>query len=293
MVTLREKVEIRDLLKAYCERYESQNRAAASLKGISAGTVSQILNDKWELISDEMWNGLQAQLTTGSSAAKGGWQVVETSVFNDVYFALKNAQSESAVTWVVSAAGSGKTETAQLYLRENRNVYYLLCDNDMRKYDFVRELARAIGIKVREGERIRTLMMEKIIPRLSEKNCPLLIFDEGDKLSDNILYYFITIYNKLKEKTGIVFLSTSYIKRRMATGINYDKMGYQEISSRIGQKFFDTATNNANDVFAICKANGVVDEHTIDRIIKDAEQYKFDLRRVYKRVKAELAKKGN
>jgi hypothetical protein len=39
-------------LQAYCERYESQKRAANSLKGVSAATVSQMLSGKWELIAD-------------------------------------------------------------------------------------------------------------------------------------------------------------------------------------------------------------------------------------------------
>ena len=287
-MNLREKELIRDLLREYVSRFSSQNKATASLNGISAGTVSQILNSKFENISDEMFRGLWAQVSAGKPA--GDWQIVETPLFKDVYFALSNAQEQSDVTWVIAPAGSGKTVTAQSYIREHKNVYYLLCDEDMKKGDFVRELAQAIGIKVSRGKRIREILM-LIISELSEQDSPLLIFDEGDKLSDNVLYYFITLYNRLKDKAGIVFLSTSYMQRRMHSGIQYDKKGYQEIESRIGRKFYQAEPVTANDIYAIARANGVSDDATLSRIIKDAEACKFDLRRVYKKVNAENRKR--
>jgi hypothetical protein len=286
-MTLEEKENIRELLREYVARYPSQNRATASLKGISAGTLSTILNGNFERISDEMLRSLRAQITTG--APSDGWNVVETPLFKDVYFVLNNAQERSDVTWVVAPAGSGKTLTAQTYIRSHRNCYYLLCDEDMKKSDFIRELAQACGLKINRCKRIREILM-MIIDELSEKPSPLLIFDEGDKLSDNILYYFITLYNRLKDKTGIVFLSTSYMKRRMQTGIQYDKRGYQEIESRIGRRFYDAEPVTANDVYAIAKANGIADEPTLARIIRDAEDCRFDLRRVYRKVNAEKRK---
>jgi hypothetical protein len=287
-MTVQEKEAIRDLLKEYCGRYPSQNKAAASLNSVSPGTVSMIINSKFDNISDEMFRNLRAQISTGT--APGEWVFVETPLFKDVYFALKDAQESSDVTWVIAPAGSGKTVTAQTYIREHKNVYYLLCDEDMKKGDFIRELAQAVGLKVKSGKRIREILM-LIIDELSGMDSPLLIIDEGDKLSDNILYYFITLYNRLKDKTGIVFLSTSYMQRRMQTGLNYDKKGYQEIDSRIGRKFYQAEPITPNDIYSIARANGIADDATLSRIVKDAETCKFDLRRVYKKVNAENKKR--
>ena len=49
-----DKQGIVDRLREYCGRYESQNKAAASLKGVSAATISQMINGNWDLIKDEM-----------------------------------------------------------------------------------------------------------------------------------------------------------------------------------------------------------------------------------------------
>lgn len=50
-LTNEQKNEIREMLQAYVGRYPSQTKAANSLTGISAGTVSTILNGRYESIS--------------------------------------------------------------------------------------------------------------------------------------------------------------------------------------------------------------------------------------------------
>lgn len=47
-LTNEQKDEIRLLLQNYVARYPSQNKAANSLVGISAGTLSTILNGRYE-----------------------------------------------------------------------------------------------------------------------------------------------------------------------------------------------------------------------------------------------------
>lgn len=75
-------------------------------------------------------------------------------------------------------------------------------------------------------------MLEYAISMIAFLNNPLIIFDEGDKLTDSVFNYFISIYNRLEGHSGIVFFSTDYIKRRMENGLRYNKKGYKEINSR-------------------------------------------------------------
>lgn len=287
MISEEKKKEIRDLLAAYCERYGSRNSAAMSLNNVSASTVSSILNGKWENISDDMWKSVRRQVTDSSNAAD--WQIVETPTFVDVTFCLKNAQDGRGVTWLTAPAGSGKTTAAEVYRAENKDVIYVLCDEDMKKSDFANELGRAAGMRINTQKRAREKIMQ-VIDFIHEMDNPLVIFDEGDKLSDNILNYFITIYNHLRGKAGIVFLSTNYMQRRMELGLRYNRKGYQELESRIGRKFYESETPGGNDVHAICRANGITDTRTISAIMKDASLCNFDLRRVVKKVRAERKK---
>ncbi|MGL4332114.1 MAG: ATP-binding protein, partial [Bacteroidales bacterium] len=145
-------------------------------------------------------------------------------------------------------------------------------------------LSRAIGLgQTDKSTSTRKLLMD-IIDELVTMDAPLIIFDEGDKLPDRTLQYFITLYNQLEDRCGMIFLSTNYMKRRMTYGLQYNKQGYQEIDSRLGRRFFDVEETNASDVWMICQANGLTDEKTIKAIIEETQSCGYDLRRVKKAV---------
>ena len=278
-LTTNEKKQIQECLRLYVSKYPSQNKAALSLTGTSSATVSSILQSKWENISDEMWRNLASQLGTTSG---NDWQVVETKAFQEMTLVMKDAQAVKNVTWIVGEAGCGKTTTARLYATEHNEVFYILCSEDMKKSDFVREIARRIGQRT-EGYSIRELL-DRIIDDLIQMQAPLLLFDEADKLPERVFHYFIDLYNRLEDKCGIVFFSTSYIKRRMTMGLRYNKCGYNEIHSRIGRKFYELEPTAPHDVYAVCMANGVTNKSRISEVVKDAEAYDFDLRRVKKNI---------
>lgn len=278
-MTQKDKEQIRESLRVYVSKYPSQNKAVGSLKGTSAGTVSCILSGKWENISDAMWRKVREQV---SFVREQEWQIVETGAYQEITYALTDAQDSCNVTWVVGEAGSGKTTTAKVYADEHREVFYLLCSEDLHKGEFVREIARIIGIRG-EGYTVRELWKE-ILARLIQMNAPLLIFDEADKLTESVFHYFISLYNKVEDKCGVVFLSTDYIKKRVRNGLRHEKPGYKEFYSRIGRKYFEIDDTTPNDVYAICTANGLTERKDIEEVLRDAEDSDYDLRRVKKSV---------
>lgn len=274
-----EKDAIRESLQAYVAKYPSQTKAAGSLKNISVGTVSNILNGLYERISDDMFRNVASQVRNINAP---GWQVVETGAYQEITGVLSDAQRWRNVTWVVGEAGCGKSTTSRVYRQEHKEVFYVLCSEDMKKGDFVREIARTVGIRT-EGCNIRevwSLILDDII----QMDAPLLVFDEADKLTEPVFHYFISLYNKLEEKCGVVFLSTDYIAKRISNGLKYQKPGYKEFYSRIGRKFYELEPTDANDVYTICTANGVTEKKDIDRVIKEAAGCDFDLRRVKKSI---------
>lgn len=280
-LTRKDKEQICARLKAYVSKYPSQNKAVGSLKNTSVATVSSILNGKWALISEDMWRKIADQVgfARGDDA---GWQIVETGAYQEISYALDNAQRWKNVTWVVGEAGCGKTTTAKLYAQEHREVFYLQCSEDIYKGEFVREIARLVGIRG-EGYTVRELW-KAILNSLIQMDAPLLVFDEADKLTESVFHYFISLYNKLEDKCGVVFMSTDYIKKRIRNGLRWEKPGYKEFYSRIGRKYFELEDTTPNDVYAICTANGVRDRKDIDTVMKDAEACDFDLRRVKKSI---------
>ena len=275
------KTEVRNRLAKYCQRYPSNNMAAASLKNISSATISNILNGKWNYISEDMWKRLESQLVKNE-----GWQIFSTGAYQDMTLYLSYSQNQSSVMWVAAPAGIGKSTAAASYAALHRNVFRLTCAPDMTRSDFVHELAGQVGVRT-NGMSIRGAFSE-ILRHIVTLEKPLLVFDEADKLADSVMYYFISIYNALEDRCGIVFLSTAAIKKRITNGVLRDKKGYDEIESRICRRYVNLSPVTAGEIEQICLANGLQDLAAIGRVKQDVRAFGNDLRRVKQSVRREL-----
>lgn len=272
-----EKIMIQRALAEYCNNKGSQNKAAKSMTGVSSATISQVLNDNWELITSDMWRHIAGQIGYENKS----WVVVETRGYNRLNGLMRDAQANALVFAVTGDAGCGKTEAIRSYTQANKNVYNLSCSEYWNRKYFMIELLRAMGMDY-SGSTVSE-MMNDIIYALKRKENPLIIMDEADKLSDQVLYFFITLYNQLEDRCGIILASTDYLEKRIKRGIRNNKKGYKEIYSRCGRKFVPMQVVNSEDVVNICRANGVEDIKVINTIMDECEN---DLRRVKRRIQA-------
>ena len=272
-----EKEAIAAKLRAYVETKESQNAAAKSLRGVSAATVSQMLNGKWELIADDMWRTVANQI--GYDPRR--WAVVETEGHARMTQVLTDAQRNSLVMAVVGDAGCGKSNAIKTYAGEHRNVIALSCSEYWNRKEFLCEMLQSLGVD--PGGNTIAEMMNEAIRQLKRREGVLIVLDEADKLADQVLHFFITIYNKLEDTVGIVLCATQYLKKRIERGVVNNRKGYKEIYSRIGRKFIPMPVVNRGDIKAVCIANGVNERQEIERIVDDADN---DLRRVKRLVLA-------
>lgn len=270
------KEEIVAQLRSYVARKGSQKKAANSLDGVSSATINKMLNGTdWESISEEMWRSVAQQTRTKSE----GWQLADTSVHREMTMLLSRAQEDALVAGVIGAAGSGKTETCREYADEHRNVYHITCGEHWNRRTFVSKVLKSMGANV-AGYTIND-MMEEVVDALSRADNPLLILDEADKLSDQVLYFFITLYNQLEGRCGIVLCGTQYLKARIIRGVRLGKKGFEEILSRLGRRFFELAEIGEEDIALVCVANGIESDAKIRKITKESES---DLRRVKRSV---------
>ncbi|WP_300891022.1 ATP-binding protein [Paramuribaculum intestinale] len=279
-MTQEQKQQISDQLRAYVEQKGSGNKAANSLNGVSSATISKVLTGKWETIADEMWRSIAAQ--TGSTEAKG-WQLVPTRAYKAMTFTLENAQRDSLVMAVIGEAGSGKTEAIKNYTAGGRNVYHLVCSEYWNRRTFMAKVLQSMGVTY-SGNTVAD-MMETIVDTLKRKEQPLIVLDEADKLSDQVLYFFISLYNQLEDHCGIIMTATKYLRARIEKGLRLNRKGYAEIFSRIGRKFVELPLLNSEDVAAVCVANGVSEAKAINGIVDEADG---DLRRVKRSVWAKV-----
>lgn len=278
------KKQVQESLKAYIAQKGSQNKAANSLDGVSSALLSQIMNDNWDNISEAMWRNIASQIGTNSKS----WTFVETTDYKLITQLLRDAKENSNVFAMTGDAGSGKSKTFELYIKETPNAYLLSCAEYWNRKEFLVQLLTAMGVDY-TGYTVAE-MMNEIVKKLKSSETPLIILDEADKLPDTVLYFFITLYNRLEDHCGIILCATDHLSKRIQKGIKLNRKGYKEINSRIGRKFIELRGVNATDVAQICMANGVEDTKEIKRIFNECEG---DLRRVKRSIHAYKNRKVN
>src|SRR5690606_30633147 len=262
----------------------SQNALAASLKGVSSATLSQMRNHNWTNIAVEMWRKVGSQLGTTNT----GWNFANTRNSQDLIQFFTDSQKDQLVLAITGKAGSGKTVTAKKYSEENKNVFLLSCNEYWDKRWFLRELLAQMG-KDHSGMTLPE-MMHKAVQLLKSLEDPLIILDEADKLADNVLLFFITLYNELEEHCGIILMATHYLEKRVKRGVAVEKKGYREIYSRVGLRFIELYPTTFSDVEKVCKANGIEDQGSIRAISKDCDG---DVRRVRRLIFSAKRNKDN
>ncbi len=271
--------QIINALGEYVERYGSQSKAAATLTGVSRSTISRLLSGDGDMFDDKMLRTIAAQIGFSSDE----WEPVDTTNYRRLTKILTEAQNGSLVMAVTGDAGSGKTFACRQYAAANPNVCHICCNEYWNRKLFLQELMRALAISpagMTVGE-----MMQEIVHALKATDHPLIIFDEADKLSDHVLYFFITFYNNLEDHCGMILLATQHLEKRLKAGERACKRGYSEIWSRLGRKCIHLRRTSAADIVAICMANGITARADQDAVVEDSEQ---DLRRVRRKVYALL-----
>lgn len=277
------KRDIQNALADYCARYGGQSKAAKILDGVSSGTISQMVNNNWENISDDMWRKVASQI--GLEADK--WNAVETQNYARLMQILSDAQENQLWMAITGSAGSGKTFACKQYSRDHQEVFYVSCDPDWTKREFFSVMLRKIG---KEPSGLTLIQMkQKLVLQMRCLESPIIILDEADKLSDVVLNSFITLYNDLQYDCGVVMIATEFLFKRFDTGVRFNKKGFNELWSRIGRKCVPLKGVSQQDIVEVCRANGVDDPKEIDRIINECEG---DLRRVQRKVHAYLKKQG-
>ncbi|KGO88414.1 ATPase [Flavobacterium rivuli WB 3.3-2 = DSM 21788] len=279
-----EKQQIADRLRDYVGTYDSQNKAANSLKDVSAATVSHMINGKWDLIKNEMWRNVSAQIGGNYTQV---WQIAETTAGKLLNGILTDAQTHSNVFAAIGKAGLCKTSTMKMFAKRP-NAYRLQCSEFWNRKYFLVELLKVMGFDS-SGLTIPE-MMQEVVKRLMSKKTPLIMLDEFDKVTDQVLYFFITIYNELEDHCGIMLCATDHLRKRILKGVALNKKGYNEIYSRIGRKFIELPDLNYTDVVNVCAANGVEDRKLIKEVWEDCDG---DLRRVKRKIHALKNQKPN
>ena len=237
------------------------NAAVANKLGVSAATISQVVNKKWNGVTEKMW----LRLASGLDYNPTGWQLVDTVNSKMLRKVYDDAKQHSLWIAIAHRAGNGKTATARSYYNSDghKGVYYITCA-EWNKREFVVALAKNMGIDVTTSKscyQITTLIAGFLIQRKAMK--PLVILDEADKLTQGAIRCLITIFNQVEDEVGFIIQGTENLEAQFHRGIKHKKKGYDELMSRFGRRFVTLLGANKQDVVNICRVNGLTDKKLI------------------------------
>ena len=281
----KEKELIAVRLKDYCTQQGGQNKAATTLTGVSAATISKILNGDWDTIAEGMWHNVSKQIGLSSE----GWTIVPTNVYEELTQLLDCAQQDSQVMAIVGSAGCGKSATIRQYVASHQEAYSITCSEYQNRTSWLSAVMEAMGLDPRGMSVAEKIGM--VVRKLKRSDRPLLILDEADKMSDQVLYFFITLYNELEDHCGVILSATQYLEKRLMKGLRVGRKGYEEVYSRVGRQCVHLSALSPEDVSLVCTANGLTDSRRVRRVADEAQ---CDLRRVKRAVWREhqLSKEG-
>lgn len=284
-MTTESKTLIKNLLDKYCDGFTSQAKAANSLKGVSAGTISQIRNGNWELISEAMWLSVGKQV----GLRPDEWVIVNTRNHQVIQKLLLDAKENSRVHAIVGHASWGKDTGLMAFKSSNKNFFQVNCSEELKVKYLLAEILESMG-EVASGTAYK--MSKMLVAVVSKFDTPVIALNEYEKLDQRTFKYFITLFNLLEGKCGIIVSGTPALKNRILNGVNLCKPGYDEIYSRVGKRFIELTTPTKMDIANMCTANGVTEPLDMSEIYNSANG---DLRRVKKLIqnKASKASKAN
>ena len=283
-LTQARKEAIVELLNSYVDHKGSANKAAKTLTTASGGTISNMKSGKWQSIADGLWLAMEREIKqqyadqTNTVNLKQ-WNIVDTKDYVAMQQFLSDAQTDALVLAITGEAGSGKSIAIKEYASANQEVYALSCSSYWRSRLFLSNLLRAMGRD--SGGYTVGEMMDEVVLKLKRDTAPIIVLDEADKLPDEVLYFFISMYNEVEDHCGIVLCATDNLEKRLKRGLRLNKKGYKEIYSRIGRRFIQLSGSTDHDIAQVCMANGITDAKQIKKVVDDSEG---DLRRVKRKV---------
>ena len=266
-MTTQDKNQIKQAVEILSKQL-SQNKVAKRV-GVSSATISQIINDNWQLIKPEMWRKIKVQLKLDIN-----WKTAPTRMFNDLNQILLAAQTRQLTVAFSHQAGTGKTHLFNAYQKAESNVIYVEGTRTMSKKTYIQKLLTNAG---QDAFGTTQELMQQFIEHVSELENPLIIIDQFDKLKENTFDLFMDFYNELYGHCGFVISGVVALEKRILKGVQRNKIGYEEIWSRMNRKFISLHPISKNDVKLIFETNGVKDEIAISESFNTCQG---DLRRV-------------
>ncbi len=257
MITEKQKHEILQLVEAEKERLGTY-RAVANKCGYSETTISQLRKGTYLAEGDDVYETIALKL--GYNFDNGDWKIVPIANFRTVYQTLEDSKNESMFMGISHKSGSGKTTASNVFLKHHHHhgAFKINC-MEWGARPFLEKVAHEIGATFPKGYINSNKMIEAISATIKGMASikPIIILDQANSLKPAALRSIIHLYNENEGILGVTVIGTDNLEYEIKRGVRLNKMGYDEIDSRLGRVYIHLTGANLTDTRSICDANGI------------------------------------
>lgn len=248
---------------------------------INVGALSTILRGKYGANEEKMLQKIAKELNYRES----NWKLVKSiGNYQTIEGVWQDAKEESMWFAISNKAGSGKTATMEdLYNSDMTGSVVLVQAEEWSGRQFLLKLIeKTIGLTDNgtawntTGAKYKNLgqLMDIVANYFNSMSLdkPVLLIDEADKLKPSAMRTLIPLFNRTKDRMGLILSGTENLEKEIKQGVRLNKKGYDELESRFGRTYIHLNGVTEKEVMAICKENGVVNPEIIANIWGEMEK---------------------
>lgn len=226
------KSTILEALFAARKNYDVREGQYARIMGLTPTKYSLVKNGKTDSLTTADWVNLSRKLNVNLNKKK--WNVVKTDVYMQIEEEVLFCKQYSKAFMFVDDTGIGKTFTLKHLSLTLQNAFYLDCRQTPQKREFIRAIARAVGVHDRgHSSEIR----EDIKAALQLMMNPVFMLDEFGALEDMAVQFFLELWNGTENSCGWYLCGADGLRAKVEGHIGRRRVGWAELFSRCNERY--------------------------------------------------------
>jgi type II secretory pathway predicted ATPase ExeA len=162
------------------------------------------------------------------------WKMARTEVFNIIEEDVMHCQAYSKAMICVDEVGIGKSYAARYLARTLKNCFYVDCKQAKTKQQFIRLIAKTIGVD-NTGTFMQVKETLKYYIRLLP--APIIIVDDTGYLEYNTYMELLELWDATEGYCGWYQIGDDSLRNKIERGMNHKKVGYKAIFSRYSKRY--------------------------------------------------------
>lgn len=241
------KNKVREAILKDRENYGGNDVEYAKKLGIDKAIYNRMKKGETEkLISDTKWLIIANDL--GVKLREDNWKIARTQIYSEIEDNLAVCKETGMSMILVDDCGIGKTFCAKHIVRQMKNAFYVDCSQAKTKQQFIRLLAKTIGVdNTGRYTDVKTAIKTYLI--YLEK--PLIVLDEAGDLDYNAFLELKELWNAAPRQCGWYMIGADGLRAKIDRGISCKKVGYAEIFDRYSNfvKLVPTGTDDKEQFY--------------------------------------------